>query len=392
LHAAVAHLPDSTLGLVRRSQDGNRRSRPRCVDDPTASFTRANAAPIGLADGRPAVLVVIDTEEEFDWAILPPTTMGVRAMRHQEAAYRILRKHGIKPTYAVDYMIANDRDAYAPLQAFVTDGGCEIGSQLHTWVNPPLVEARSPRNTYAGNLPAWLEFEKISLLTRTIEDNLGIKPILYRGGRYGAGPYTARILKWLGYKVDCTVLPFFDLRNDGGPDYRRSPNQPGWRDPDRQLLEIPSTVGMSGMLRRWGAELYPHLNHPVARHLGAPSILRRLGILDRNRLTPEGASLADLKRLARDLVQRDRSRVLVLSFHSSSLLPGNTPYVRTARDLDAFLRCIDEFLGFVMEELDGVPVTPADVYRLASAMSGPDEPVARETGLRGIQAERIVSV
>nr|WP_294563096.1 glycosyltransferase [uncultured Rhodopila sp.] len=388
-HSAVAHLSDSTLDLVRRSRGGYQRSRHRCIDDPTVSFTRGNDAPIGLAGGWPAVLVIIDTEEEFDWATLPPVTMGVRAMRHQEAAYRILRKHGIVPTYAVDYMIATDRDAYAPLQAFVAEGGCEIGSQLHTWVNPPLLEARSLRNTYAGNLPAWLEFEKIARLTQTIEDNLGIKPILYRGGRYGSSPYTARILKWLGYKVDCTVLPFFDLRDDGGPDYRQSPNQPGWRDPDRQLLEIPATVGMSGLLRRWGAELYPHLNHPVARYLGAPSLLRRLNILDRNRLTPEGASLADLKRLARDLVQRDRSRVLVLSFHSSSLLPGNTPYVRTARDLDAFLGRMDEFLGFVMDELHGVPVTPADVYRMASAMSGPGEPVAQDARSQSPAGERV---
>ena len=254
---AVAHLPYGTLDLVRRSRAANLRSRPRGIDDPMASFTRAHTSPIGMADGRPALLVVIDTEEEFDWETLPPSAMGVQAMRHQESAYRVLRKHGVVPTYAVDYVVGNDREAYAPLLDFVQDGGCEIGSQLHTWVNPPLVEARIRRNTYACNLPAWLEFEKIALLTRTIEDNFEIKPILYRGGRYGAGPYTARILKWFGYKVDCTVLPFFDLRSDGGPDYRRTPNQPGWRDPDRQLLEIPATVGMSGLLGRWGSRFIP---------------------------------------------------------------------------------------------------------------------------------------
>jgi glycosyltransferase involved in cell wall biosynthesis len=384
---AVAHLPDIALDLARRSRGGYQRSQHRCIDDPTTSFTQANATPIG-PDGKPALLIIIDTEEEFDWTALPPPAMGVHAMRHQQAAYRVMRKHGIVPTYAVDYMIAGDRDAYAPLLEFVADGGCEIGSQLHTWVNPPFGEARSRRNTYAGNLPAWLEFEKIALLTQTIEDNLGIKPILYRGGRYGAGPYTARILKWFGYKVDCTVLPYFDLQDDGGPDYRRSPSQPGWRDPERQLLEIPATVGMSGLLRRFGRQLYPPLNHPLARQLGAPSILRRLGILDRNRLTPEGASLADLKRLARDLVERDRSRVLVLSFHSSSLQPGNTPYVRTARDLDAFLGRIDDFLGFFMEELHGVPITPACVHALASGMSGPHEAVVDVPGFAGVDAER----
>jgi GT2 family glycosyltransferase len=389
LQTAIAHLPDSALNLLRRSRGGNQRSRQRPSDDPMASFKQANASPIGLNGSRPGLLVIVDTEEEFDWARLPPSAMGILAMRHQEAAYRILRKHAIVPTYAIDYMIANDREAFAPLLEFVADGGCEIGSQLHTWVNPPFGEARNRRNTYAGNLPAWLEFEKIGALTRTIEDNLGIKPILYRGGRYGAGPYTARILKWFGYKVDSTVLPYFDLRGDGGPDYSRSPNQPGWLDPDRQLLEIPATAGVSGVLGGWGGQLYPVVNHPAMRLLGVPSIVRRLGILDRNRLTPEGTTLADLKRLARDLVQRDRSRVLVLSFHSSSLQPGNTPYVRTAGELEAFLNCLDEFLSFFFEELRGVPVTPAGIHAMASPIGGAGEPAAQDAGSHGIFTERI---
>ena len=117
--------------------------------------------------------------------------------------------------------------------------------------------------------------------------------------------------------------------------------------------------------------------------------MRRLGILDRNRLSPEGSSLADLKRLARDLVQRDRSRVVVLSFHSSSLLPGNTPYVRNARDLEAFLDCMDEFLSFFREELRGVPVTPACVYSMASGTPGPGGPQLHDTASPGLVQNRV---
>jgi hypothetical protein len=73
-----------------------------------------------------------------------------------------------------------------------------------------------------------------------------------------------------------------------------------------------------------------------------------------------------MKRLARDLVERDRARVLLLSFHSTSLMPGNTPYVRTVRDLDGFLARIDEFLGFFFNELRGVPATPGGIHVMAS--------------------------
>ncbi len=376
LTLAVAHLPRSVLDLARRSRSVGK-ARPLCLsDDPTSLFAEP-VPPAAVSSGRPRLLVVIDTEEEFDWSKLPPVSMGVAAMRHQNAAYCILRKHGIVPTYAVDHLIARDRDASAPLREFLADGGCEIGSQLHTWVNPPFEEARSRFNTYAGNLPAYLEFEKIAALTRTIEDDLGVRPILYRGGRWGAGPYTARILKWFAYKVDCTVLPHYDLRDDGGPDYRRRPSHPTWCDPDHELLEIPASVGMSGLLGRWGGELYPGLNHAGARFLGIPSIMRRLRLLDRNRLTPEGTSLAEMQRLARDLVQRDRAGVLLLTFHSTSLLPGSTPYVQTARDLDEFLARLDEFLGFFFDELDGVPATPASIHALASAAYQRNDPPAR---------------
>jgi GT2 family glycosyltransferase len=365
LSAAVAHLPKYVLDFARRSRALGQPRPPRPSDDPTTLFADP-AAPVAVAFAQPRLLVVIDTEEEFDWSTLPPATMGVAAMRHQQAAHRILHRHGVVATYAVDHLIASDRPASAPLREFLAGGACEIGSQLHTWVNPPFEEVPSRFNSYAGNLPAYLEFEKIAALTQTIEDNFGVRPILYRGGRYGAGPYTARILKWFGYKVDCTVLPYFDLSEDGGPDYRWSPNRPTWCGPDRQLLEIPASVGMSGLLGRWGGGLYPALNHPAARFLGAPSIMRRVGLLDRNRLTPEGTPLADMKRLARDLVERDRAGVMMLSFHSTSLLPGSTPYVRTARDLDGFLRRIDEFLAFFFGELRGVPATPGSIHAIAS--------------------------
>jgi hypothetical protein len=343
-------------------------------DDPTSLFAAAGTS-AALSPGPPKLLVVVDTAEEFDWSTLPPAMMGVSAMRHQDAAHRILRRHGIVPTYAVDHFIARNRDASAPLREFLADGDCEIGSQLHIRVNPPFEEASSRFTSYGGNLPAYLEFEKIAALTRTIEDNLGVRPIVYRGGRWGAGAYTARILKWFGYKVDCSVLPHFDLRGDGGPDYRCMPTRPTWCDPERELLEIPATVGMNGLLGRWGREIYPLLNHAAARRLGVPAMMRRFGLLDCTRLTPEGMSLAEMKQLARDLVERDREGVLTLSFHSTSLLPGSTRSVRTACDLDRLLARLDDFLGFFFGELHGVAATPASIHALASKR-GQGEPMA----------------
>ena len=283
---AAAHLPRGALDLARRWRDDGQGAAPRMSDDPVSLFTRASGASMTLPGNRPALLVIIDTEMETDCTALPPPTRGVTAMRHLEGLQRILRRHGIVPTYAVNYAVACNPDAGAPLRDLLADGRCDIGSQLHTWINPPFGDSTDEATSRTGGLPAYLEYDKIAVLTRRIEDSVGIRPILFRGGRYGAGAYTARILKHFGYRIDCTVLPWFDLRQYSGPDDCWMPGQPTWCDPERELLEIPATVGMTGALRRWGGQLYPLINRSLARRLGAPAFFRRLRLLDRCRLSP----------------------------------------------------------------------------------------------------------
>jgi len=58
------------------------------------------------------------------------------------------------------------------------------------------------------------------------------------------------------------------------------------------------------------------------------------------------------------LLQRERHRIFVLSYHSPSLEPGHTPYVRSAADLSNFLSWIEEYLAFFIHEVGGKPATP----------------------------------
>jgi glycosyltransferase involved in cell wall biosynthesis len=317
-------------------------------------------------DGPPTLLVVIDTEEEFDWSVVPSNSTGITAMRHQAPAQRLMQRYGVVPTYAVDYPIASQHEACAPLLEFLADGTCEIGTQLHPWLSPPIEEELTVGNSYPGNLPPVLEAEKIRVLTRAIEDNLGCRPILYRAGRYGLGRNTARTIAALGYRVDSSVRPLFDMRADGGPDYRHAPTQPFWFGPDRSLLELQQTVGMIGAAARLGRGAYPGMAGPAGRALHVPGILARTGLLNRVTLTPEGTKLAEAKQLTRILHARDGQRVFVLTYHSPSLQPGNTPYVRTDRDLEEFLAWMDGYFDFFMRELGGVPGTPAQMLARAS--------------------------
>lgn len=141
-------------------------------------------------------------------------------MRHQVRAHRIFERFGIKPSYLVDYPVAAQPDGYLPLRELLASGICDVGSQLHPWVNPPDERAvNGEAESFPGNLAEALERAKAVRLTACIQENLGHRPVIYRAGRYGAGPNTERILTDLGYKIDCSVLPYTDLSDRGGPDY-----------------------------------------------------------------------------------------------------------------------------------------------------------------------------
>jgi hypothetical protein len=80
------------------------------------------------------------------------------------------------------------------------------------------------------------------------------------------------------------------------------------------------------------------LIHPALwRAPALRGVLARLGLLERIALTPVGIAPDEALR-AIDVALDDGLPVLVFSFHSPSLGPGHTPYVRDEADLDRFYR------------------------------------------------------
>jgi hypothetical protein len=274
-------------------------------------------------------LVTVDTEEEFDWS--GPMTrehhslVTIPALRTFQT---FCEEFGVVPVYLVDYPIAQAPEAVEALGDAVRAGRAEVGVQLHPWVNPPFDEEVSEYNSYAGNLPVELEREKFRILRDTIEDRFGTAPLIYRAGRYGLGRDTAEILSANGLTIDTSVRSMFDYSGNGGPNYRDHPLRPYWIDRSRNLLELPLTTVFWGPLRRLGASIYPYLwRMPSAR-----GMLSRARLLERIPLTPEGVTLEEALR-GIDVAIDEGLPLLVLSFHSPSLAPGHTPYVRDQGDL-----------------------------------------------------------
>lgn len=283
------------------------------------------------ADFGQRFILTVDAEEEFDWT-RPIAREGYtlhavdRLARFQE----FCEAAGIAPVYLMDYPIATSPAAGEALRPAVAAGKAEIGIQLHPWVNPPHLENISEYNSFTGNLPPGLEVDKFKRLSDAIEQGFGVNPLIYRAGRYGVGPSTAAMLLRHGIAIDTSVRPRFDYTAQGGPNFRDHAPLPWWIDGERKLMELPLTTVYWGLLRQIGPRLYPVLNRlPQLRGL-----LARAGLLQRIPLTPEGVTLPEAIR-GIDIALDEGLPVLVFSFHSPSLAPGFTPYVRRDADVAA---------------------------------------------------------
>jgi len=338
-----------------------RRRDANAADVPETRLARLRAA---LAAGRPLLCVIVDTEEEFDWSRpLSRDNRSVTNIAAQDRAQAIFAEFGIVPTYVVDYPVAADAGAAAILRDYRDRGACEIGAHCHPWVNPPEDETVTPYASYAGNLPADLEHRKLATLTRTITDAFGQHPRIYKAGRYGLGPNTPAILRTLGYIVDASIVPHTSFAADGGPDFTAAHPGPHALPGTQDVLALPLSTGFAGVLRRYGPSLFVHARSPWARRLRVPGILARARLLERIRLTPEGITLPEQRRLTRCLLN-DGMHVLSYSYHSPSLAPGNTPYVRGKLDLQRFLDDMRRYFAYVIDDLGGLAATPSELYAL----------------------------
>jgi hypothetical protein len=318
------------------------------------------------ANHQPILTVVVDTEEEFDWSLpfsreaTATTNISAQPMMHTE----IFDRFGMIPTYVVDWPVASSPSAVRALSELQRRGACEIGAHLHPWVTPPDVEQLSAFNSYHGNLPADLEFDKLQRLTERITMAFGQRPRVFKAGRYGLGENTPEMLAKLGYDIDASVVPFTSLQNDGGPDFTGFSPEPFWfKANDHRMLELPTTAGFSGVFNRFGNKIFPLTQTSLGKAIKLGGITSRLGLLERIRLTPEGHTLAELIRLADSLLAQG-CKVMTLSYHSSSLAPGNTQYVRSNADLESFKETTRKFLQHFESQLGGVMKSTHELHSI----------------------------
>jgi hypothetical protein len=305
-------------------------------------------------------MLFVDTEEEFDWdQPFRRTGHYVSAIRGLAEGQAYFAGAGVRLVYLVDYPIVESERAATLLAQWVADGKADIGAHLHPWVTPPFVEEVNAANSFAGVLPLDLERAKLLELRDRIHTAFGQAPIAYRAGRYGVGPNSAALLEEAGFRIDTSVRSRFDYSAQYGPDFYGMPIQPFWAGPTRKLIELPLTTAFTGLLRGSG----PSLFWAAAAMGPMRGALARARLLSRVPLTPEGVTAREAVE-AIDALLETGVRVLNFSFHSPTLEPGHTPYVRTSQDVRDFYHWWD----VVLEHLDARGVRPATLARFLAAV------------------------
>ena len=80
----------------------------------------------------PALMIVVDTEEEFDWdAGVDRHSTQVTAMREIGRLQDAFEEFGHKPTYVIDYPVATDEFSVDRLSVYQKQGRAQVGGLIY---------------------------------------------------------------------------------------------------------------------------------------------------------------------------------------------------------------------------------------------------------------------
>lgn len=302
-------------------------------------------------------VVTIDTEED-NWARYSATDNPVLNIEEIVRLQELFDYFDVRPTYLVTHPVSTNRRSVAILRKILDQGRCEIGMHCHPWNTPPFDGKKdiSESDTMLSNLDEDTVHAKLSVLHDAIQKSFSIQPVSFRAGRWGFGPSVALSLCRLGYRTDTSVTPFIDWRAYNGPDYsgfgpeifRFDSKGYDQRNENGDLLEVPATVGFLQPNFRWCQKAYYFLMRPLISKLHIAGILERFRLLNKVWLSPENTSWWDMKMLCRRMLKNNATHIN-MTFHSTSLKPGLSPFCQSKLDSQQLFLKIKKFVEFARD-------------------------------------------
>ena len=310
------------------------------------------------------VAVTADVEEEGLFSGRYSADCAVRNVALLPRLAPLTRELGFPLTLLCTHAVLTNPESRVTLARMRDSLGAEIGAHLHHWSTPPFGPEASPP-VPTDKLPTELFRTRLRALLRAGQDFQGTPLRSFRMGRWDLKAALRPLLAEEGIRVDSSVCPLRVFPN--GPDHFTAPSDPYWTDPGHTLLEAPVT---QIPLFPWTAGAFYATTRALPGGDAFADNFHFWGALSANPLW----HCSTLMYLAARLHVERGGRALCLFWHSSEMMPGASPHVRTERDADRLFARIYDFLRRLKEDFAVRPVT-------LSAL--PDAPEARNFAERG---------
>ena len=293
---------------------------------------------------KPDVLFVltIDTEEEWLWdEEFPQDNCSIQNIGRIPDFHKACVELGIRPTYFVDYAVANDLNASAILKQFHQANEAEIGAHLHPWCNPPYFGKTTEPESHVINLPHEQVEQKLDKLTEIICENIDVVPQSFRSGRWGISGKTLQLLASRGYKVDSSVYPYYKnefFTCEGAPSFPYWPTETNALKPgkQRQIMEIPVSAGFNIANFNLGEKVHNAFSTPSIAWTKLIGVLWHTQLLRKIYLSPE-LTCADNMNALIDKCLQNKHPVIHMYLHSSSLIDGATGLLNVQNAIESIV-------------------------------------------------------
>lgn len=322
-----------------------------------------NSSPVTVSEGAvvPRLIITVDTEEQFDWARSENTDYQINDTADINRLQQLCAELGAAPLYFLTYPLLKNQKTTAYFRALIEQRKAACGLHLHQWVTPPTNKFSGGYLSFQKNLPLHQHLEKLKALADAYKNAFGTPALSHRAGRYGIGPEHYAQLAALGIEYDFSPSPAFDYSKAGGPDFSGFSNKPFTVDDNNSRVFVTPVSGARA-IRKTSFFLNQERNLPgfAASPLN-PSYAK---LTTPMRLSPEGASLGDLKSLTRRLIS-EGAPILSFTLHSTSLTPGANPYAINSAQVTQTLERTRGYLTWFQQNMGGEIVTLdilSDIY------------------------------
>lgn len=282
-------------------------------------------------------VLTIDTEEEWDWSgPFPQQVANVENIDKLPAFNTICENIGIRPTYLVDYAVADNKNAVKQMLTFTAKGNCEVGAHLHPWCNPPYFGEVGEAESHVVNLPVEQVSQKLDSLIASIEASFGVKPKSFRTGRWGIDKHVMDLLVKTGINVDSSVYPFYKNEYFSCSGASNLPYWPDLNDHHQHgaqdtLYELPVTVGFNRPQFEFANQIHTAFAKPPLSWTRFNGLAWHTHLLRKTYLCPELSSTQDMLTLCDTVIEMGYP-VLHMYMHSSSLLVNQNDLLGNEND------------------------------------------------------------